>query len=256
MKRILTAAALVPPVVYVVLAGPAWLLLAVVALVAALSYYEFDALAARCGVGGFGPLGYGAGLLLLLLPPREGLLAAVLLVLLALVLAMRAADLAHALPRAALFALGLIYIFGSWKFAIPLHASSPHILMCVLLVNWTGDTGAYYVGRAFGRHPLAPRVSPKKSWEGAAASLVVAIAVGTAYLMYFLPAMRVVYMVLIAAAANIAGQVGDLAESAIKRGAGVKDSGGILPGHGGFLDRVDGTLFALPAVYLLVRILG
>jgi phosphatidate cytidylyltransferase len=255
MKRILTAAALVPPVVYVVLAGPVWLLLAVVALVAALSYYEFEALAARGGVGGFGPLGYGAGLLLLL-PSSEGLLAAVLCVLLALVLAMRAADLAHALPRAALFALGLVYIFGCWKFAIPLHASSPHILMCVLLVNWAGDTGAYYVGRAFGRHRMAPRVSPKKSWEGAAASLVVAIASGTAYLMYFLPAMSVVYMVLIAAAANIAGQVGDLAESAIKRGVGVKDSGGILPGHGGFLDRVDGTLFALPAVYLLVRILG
>ena len=256
MKRILTAVALVPPVVYVVLAGPAWLLLAVVALVAALSYYEYDALAARYGFGGFGPLGYGAGLLLLLLPQGEGLLAAVLCVLLALALAMRAADLAHALPRAALFALGLVYIFGSWSFAIPLHAYSPHWLMCVLLVNWAGDTGAYYVGRPFGRHRLAPRVSPKKSWEGAAASVVVAVAAGTAYLWYFLPAVPVLYMVLVSAAANIAGQVGDLAESAIKRGASVKDSGGILPGHGGFLDRVDGTLFALPAVYLLLRILG
>jgi phosphatidate cytidylyltransferase len=96
---------------------------------------------------------------------------------------------------------------------------------------------------------MAPRVSPNKSWEGAAASVATAALIGGAYLLRFVPGTTVIEAIGVTAAANIAGQVGDLAESAMKRGAGVKDSGAILPGHGGFLDRVDSTLFALPVIY-------
>jgi phosphatidate cytidylyltransferase len=102
---------------------------------------------------------------------------------------------------------------------------------------------------------MAPRVSPKKSWEGSAASIVTSVLVAGGYIVYSLGS-PVPQAVLLTAAANAAGQIGDLAESAMKRGAGVKDSGAILPGHGGFLDRVDSTLFALPLIYGYLLLAG
>src|ERR1039458_2667358 len=88
-----------------------------------------------------------------------------------LVMVMRERDLAHALPRAGLLLTGVLYVFGCWKCARPLRELNPHWLMYGLLLNWVGDIGAYYIGRPFGKHKLAPRVSPKKSWEGSIASV-------------------------------------------------------------------------------------
>jgi phosphatidate cytidylyltransferase len=254
MKRVLTAAALIPIILYVVLWANFWVFLTVLVAAAVLSYREYDGIAAGYGFGSPGPIGYGAGLLLLFSERYEWLIVTAA-GLIALAIAMRAADLAKALPRAALLLTGIGYIFGCWKCALPLRAVSPHWLMYALVLNWVGDIGAYYIGRAFGRHKLAPRVSPNKSWEGAAASVVVSIAVGVPYLVTFVAA-PITAAIPLTAAANIAGQLGDLAESAMKRGAGVKDSGALLPGHGGFLDRVDSTLFALPVVYAAVLALG
>jgi phosphatidate cytidylyltransferase len=200
-------------------------------------------------------MGYAAGLMLLAPLPEAWLfLAAVAL--LALVLAMRADNLATSLPRAALQLMGIVYIFASWKCAIPLRDRNPHWLMFALLVNWAGDIGAYYVGRTFGRHRLAERVSPKKTWEGAAGSVIASLLIAGGYLLRYVPGVTIPAVLAISLTANVAGQVGDLAESAMKRGANVKDSGSLLPGHGGMLDRVDSTLFALPAVYAYVRFLG
>ena len=170
-------------------------------------------------------------------------------------LTLSAADLAQGFARAAALVLGIVYIFGAWKTAILLHDINPHWLMFGLMVNWIGDTGAYYVGKNFGRHKLAPAISPGKSWEGAVASAVTGVAFGMIYLPLAIKGRSVLSAGLLALAANIAGQVGDLAESAIKRGAGVKDSGNVLPGHGGMLDRVDSTLFALPVLYTLLTFL-
>jgi phosphatidate cytidylyltransferase len=128
--------------------------------------------------------------------------------------------------------------------------------MYALLLNWAGDSGAYFVGRKFGNHKLASRVSPKKSWEGAVASVATSVLIAGAYLVRAVPGVSVVAAVVLTAVANSAGQLGDLAESAIKRGAGVKDSGAMLPGHGGFLDRVDSTLFAMPVVYAYLKLVG
>src|SRR5262249_33821291 len=116
--------------------------------------------------------------------------------------------------------------------------------------------GAYFIGRKLGKHKLATRVSPNKSWEGAAASVAASMLFGAAYLTRFVEGVTILEAIGITAAANIAGQIGDLAESAMKRGAGVKDSGTILPGHGGFLDRVDSTLFTLPVVYGYLLLTG
>jgi phosphatidate cytidylyltransferase len=248
MKRVLTAAALIPPVLATVFFANNWIVLAVVAVVAMFCYREYDSIAAAYGFGAPGPLGYGAGLLLLMWG-GEAWLIVLAAALLAFALSLQADNLAHALPRSALLVTGVVYVFGAWKCALPLHRLNPHWLMYALIVNWVGDIGAFYVGRTFGRHRLAERVSPKKSWEGAIAAVVTAVLIAGAYLVYFVPGVGVLEAIALTAVANVAGQLGDLCESAMKRGAGVKDSGSILPGHGGFLDRVDSTLFSLPVIY-------
>ena len=257
MKRVLTALAMIPVVLYVVLWAPAWAVAGVTALVALLCYYEYRGIAAAYGVGTLGPLGYAAGLLILLLPQSAGLPQSVSLVMLAAALmavglALGADDLRAAVLRAAFLALGLLYIFGCWRFAPLLRAENRYWLLYALSLNWIGDIGAYYVGRRFGRHKLAQVVSPGKSWEGAAASLGVSLLFGFFLLRWAIPTVPPGVALALTAAANVAGQFGDLCESGLKRGAGVKDSGSLLPGHGGMLDRVDSTLFTLPVVYLYV----
>ena len=255
MKRILTAAALIPIVVYVVLWANFWVFFAVLVTVAFLCYREFDAVAEAYGFGPPGPVGYGAGLLLLV-SRQETWLLILGLALILMAAAMRGEDLAKALPRAAALLAGIVYIFGSWKCAMPLRELNPHWLMYGLLVNWAGDMGAYYVGRRWGRHKMAPRISPHKSWEGAVASVVASVLIAGAYLLHFVPWIAVLQAVALTVAANAAGQLGDLTESALKRGAGLKDSGEILPGHGGLLDRVDSTLFSLPLIYAYLKLAG
>jgi phosphatidate cytidylyltransferase len=252
MKRILTALVLLPLVLYVVLLGPLWSFYAVLSAVALICYYEYAGIAAAYGFGKLGPIGYAAGLWLLLVG-EEGLLVLTLFALAAMAVSMRAADLAKGLPRASAMLLGVVYIFGCWRFADLLRRDNPYWLMFALALSWIGDIAAYYVGRNLGKHKLAPRVSPKKSWEGSAASVVASVLFGWLFLRATLPLVPLWHVIALAALGNVAGQIGDLAESAVKRGAGVKDSGTILPGHGGFLDRVDSTLFALPVVYLYLR---
>ena len=250
MKRLLTAALLIPFILYVVFLGPAWLFFGVTALVALICYSEYSSIASGYGIERPGPVGYGAGLLVLAMRPQDGHLIFMLLAMIALVLAMRLSDFAKALPRAAFPLFGIVYIFGAWKFAILLRAESPHWLAYALILNWLGDACAYYIGKALGRHALAPHISPKKTWEGTAASLAGSVIFGMLYLPRALPAVSLLEAGVLSVIVNMAGQAGDLAESALKRGAGVKDSSSLLPGHGGLLDRVDSTLFALPVVYL------
>lgn len=253
MKRVITAVLLAPLITWVVLWGPEYVFWGVLVAVAVLCFYEYSLIVAAYGTGRPGALGYAAGLLVLLLPGDPFLLVT-LATLLALALALEASDLAKGWPGAAFLLLGVVYVFGAWRFAILLRARNPHWLFFALVLNWLGDAAAYYVGRALGRHKLAPRVSPAKSWEGAIASLAVALVFGVIYLTRLIPHMSLAGSIAFAVAGNLAGQVGDLAESAFKRGAGIKDSGNWLPGHGGWLDRVDGTLFSLPVIYGLLSL--
>ena len=255
MKRILTALVLIPTVAYVVLAANFWVFLGVLATVACLCYREYNDIAAAYGFGAPGVVGYGAGLVFLVVK-NETWLVLVGIATLALALAMREPDLGKSLPRAALLITGIVYVFGCWKCAMPLRELNPHWLMYGLMLNWVGDIGAYYIGRRFGRHKLAPRVSPKKSWEGSAASVFTSVLIGGVYLLHFIPTVSLAAAIALTAGANIAGQAGDLAESAMKRGANLKDSGGILPGHGGFLDRVDSSRVALPVIYGYLKLIA
>jgi phosphatidate cytidylyltransferase len=254
MTRILTAAVLMPLIVWVALWSPIVVWVSVTALVAGLCFCEFRTIAAAHN--SHFPLipGVLAGLALLLAPPQLMIALPAALTCLALALAMRSIDLARALPNGAGLILGLIYIFGSWRCSLALGNLNRHWLLYAMALNWVGDIAAYFVGRAIGRHRLAPVVSPKKSWEGSIASVVLSSVFGVLYLGRFIPGVSPVEAVALSAAANIAGQLGDLSESALKRGADMKDSGTMLPGHGGWLDRVDSTLFALPLVLLWVSV--
>lgn len=251
MKRVLTALILIPAFCYIVLWAPVWAFMAAVVLVAILCYREYAELVSLHQIDKPGVFGLVAGVLLLFLPGKDFAFL-VLIAILALALALRSRDMAEVLPSGAALLFGVVYVFGSLRCGIDLRGISQYWLFFALSLNWVGDIAALYVGRALGRHKLAPRVSPAKSWEGAVASTVASVVYGALYFPRLLPSVPLAEALGLAAIANIAGQLGDLCESALKRGAGVKDSGTLLPGHGGWLDRVDSTLFALPVVYFIV----
>jgi len=149
--------------------------------------------------------------------------------------------------------------FGALYFGLPVAAMSelqnrsPGLLCLLLAIVWLGDSAAYYIGTSFGRRRLAPVVSPKKSWEGAVAAAVVAVIAAAGWSAWREGRLDWT-LILMALITSIAGQFGDLVESLIKRGAGVKDSGTLLPGHGGFLDRFDALAFAAPVWWLALEV--
>jgi phosphatidate cytidylyltransferase len=158
--------------------------------------------------------------------------------------------LVEGLPAAGISSSGLLLVAFPLTFAVRLHGLSeqgPRLLLFALVITWVGDTVAYFVGRAVGKHPFAPHLSPKKTWEGAAASFAGSLLVGLAFTQWLNA--PPVHLLAMAGTGNIAGQVGDLLESAYKRSAGAKDSGGLLPGHGGILDRIDALILAIPVVW-------
>ncbi len=128
-------------------------------------------------------------------------------------------------------------------------------IFALLLLVWASDTGAYAAGKTFGKHKLAPKISPGKTWEGAVGGFVLTLVVGWA-LGYLLPELSLTYRLVAAGAVAVFGPLGDLAESMLKRSVGVKDSGRIMPGHGGLLDRFDAFLFILPVLALLQLLFG
>jgi phosphatidate cytidylyltransferase len=186
--------------------------------------------------------------------------------------AMRRTNLKTAYPAAAAstFAFGYIAIPMALLVAIRQQPAGAIWTIFTLLAVWSGDIFAYFVGKAIGRHRMSPEISPKKTWEGTIASIVASIIIGTLWIhfapgisstllhiglidrrdgMFGLEQPQLWPIILLSAVVNIAAQLGDLVESLIKRGAGAKDSGALLPGHGGMLDRIDAMLFAVPVVW-------
>lgn len=253
MKRVATALALIPIITYIVISSPYIAFISVLTTIAILCFIEYDGIVAAHGVGRPGLVGFAAGLVVLLEPHGSvTLFSAIALV--GLTLALRSNDLPGELARAGALVLGVAYIFGSWRCASELRAISPYWLFLSIALNWVGDSAAYFAGRKFGRRKLAPVISPKKTWEGAIASIAGSVVFGLVFAWFTMPGTALWLIALVCILANIAGQIGDLSESALKRGAGMKDSGTMLPGHGGWLDRVDSTLFAVPVTYGLVSV--
>jgi phosphatidate cytidylyltransferase len=268
MKRIVTALILIPVVLFLVFLGPRWqwLFTLAVAAVAALAAWEFLALAEKAGAT----------------PPRIAVVVAILALFAgnfawpdqtAAILGMlslgllvyctftRAAEQMMADVSASIFCL--LYV-GFTLISLPAlreQTNGPSLVAFLLCAVWAGDTVALYVGRAWGRHKMAPRLSPNKTWEGTAGSLagsllVTAGLLGLAHLLavqWDSAALSypedIWYWLGLAVVVNIGAQIGDLAESALKRSAGVKDSGSLLPGHGGVLDRIDALIVAAPVLW-------
>ena len=130
------------------------------------------------------------------------------------------------------------------------------LIFFLLMVTWASDTGAYYIGTLYGRHRLAPTISPKKTVEGLVGGLISAILVAYAARWWFFPDFSGLDCIILATLLTLSGLWGDLTESAMKRSVGMKDSGGILPGHGGMLDRLDSLLFTAPVFYYYVTIVS
>ncbi len=273
MKRILTAVVLILAVLALIFFGKQWMITLFSAIVAELAAYEYLKLAA-VGAESHGaklriPIWWMAlgTMLAFVVTLPDFPLEAQLPVLSALTLALFAwngflSPLVQVLPDTAQGLFGLIWIAYPLTL-IPLlwkQEDGPALLLFLMVCVWSGDTAALYVGRAFGKHKLAPRLSPGKTWEGSVASIVgsILIAALVVYVSDTLSARGNTILhiseplwqtLVLAAIVNIAAQLGDLLESAIKRGAGVKDSGTILPGHGGILDRIDALLLAAPILW-------
>jgi phosphatidate cytidylyltransferase len=295
LKRVLTAVVLIPIVLLLVLRAPVPVLAVVAAVVALLTVHELLKLAEGYGVRPLWRSTYvfvALFFVVLAIQPGEkpltftaifiyviGFSAAIAPFLFGVV-AMRNAELSSAFPAAAASVFAFTYVALPLGMLVQLREqwAGAFLLLYLLLLVWAGDIFAYFVGRSLGRHLMAPRISPKKTWEGALASLIASLVCGMLLYNYALPistALLNAHLIergdgyfalqkppllptlLLSAAINVAAQLGDLVESLIKRGAGAKDSGALLPGHGGMLDRIDALLFAAPVLwyYAALRIM-
>ena len=288
IKRVATAIVLIPLVLLLVLKAPLYVMAIVSGGVALLAIAEFLKLSTHYQVQPLWQATYAYVVLFFLfviaaaanrVPLVEttsmlyGLaLAAALAPFIFLTIAMRRTDLSTGYPAAAASAFAFIYIAIPMALLVQIRQQPAGAILVIytLLAVWSGDIFAYFVGKAIGRHRMSPEISPKKTWEGAVASVVASVVIGTLWFqhgvaistwllqaglierrdgMFGLQQPSFTVIVVLSVIVNIAAQLGDLVESLIKRGAGVKDSGAILPGHGGMLDRIDAMLFAVPMVW-------
>ncbi len=288
LKRILTALVLIPIVLLLVLRAPVPVLALITALVALLAIQELLKISEAYKISPLHwPTYIFVGLFFLVLAMNPGrdtpllstsvfagsaAFVAAIAPFVFLVIGMRRADLGGGFPAAmtSAFAFGYIALPLGCLVQLRQQASGAFLLLYLLLLVWAGDIFAYFVGRSLGRHLMSPRISPKKTWEGALASMLASVGVGMLLYNYALPISTALLnarlierkdglfalekaslwpIILLSAAINIAAQLGDLVESLIKRGAGIKDSGTLLPGHGGMLDRIDALLFAAPLLW-------
>jgi phosphatidate cytidylyltransferase len=268
MKRILTAVVLIAAVFAIIFLGPLWLLAVAAAIVALLAAYEYRALAHHTDV--YIPLWWLALATVVIffftlrLPDFE-LPVLTLVTFILLAWSGFRAPLDRVLPDAALGLFALIYIVYPLTLLplIKAHEDGTGLLVFLFVCVWFGDIAALYIGKNFGKRKLAPRLSPNKTIEGSVASILGSVLFGMSVyygglalaargyteLHIAIPAWQ---MILLAIVLNLAAQLGDLLESAIKRGAGVKDSGTMLPGHGGILDRIDALLLAAPVLWYIL----
>ena len=288
IKRIATAVVLIPIVLLLVLKAPLYVLTIVSAAVALLAVAEFLKLVTHYAVQTMAAATHTFVVLFFVFiifassnrtPLVEttamlyGIaLATALAPFVFLTAAMRRADLKSSYPAAAASTFAFAYIAIPMALLVAIRQQPAGAIWTIftLLAVWAGDIFAYFVGKSLGRHRMSPEISPKKTWEGAVASIVASIIIGTLWIqhapaisssllriglidrrdgMFGLEQPQLWPIILLSALVNIAAQLGDLVESLIKRGAGVKDSGTILPGHGGMLDRIDAMLFAVPIVW-------
>jgi phosphatidate cytidylyltransferase len=274
MSRILTAVIVLPFLIASILISwlqPLFVVLAAAAMVAGL--FEFYVLAKRRDLKPDAAIGYlaAAALFTVFYFNDPGLRSDLLMMQMIplILIVFTAASLIAATLRGAPFdkmiastgatILGVLYVvlLGGHLVAVRTgfnQALSADLLCFFFLVLMGADTGAYYVGRAFGKHKLAPSISPGKTWEGVAGGLLAGLLLATIAHYWFFRELPLKLALPLAAVMTVVGILGDLTESALKRSAGAKDAANTLPGHGGLLDRLDSLLFNAPVIYYFGRI--
>ena len=251
--RLITAAVVLPALIYGVLRAPEEYFTIMMAVVAAVGVLELMLMykagrfmtAAAVVLGALCIMAHPRGMM------AEALLASILLIGVIRLFVKASPD--SALRDMAPAMLGLLYVAGLMSFMLVLHRTHHGLVLFVLGIVWASDAMAYFIGTKFGKHKIYPSMSPKKSWEGAAAS-VVGGALGSLILgAIFLDDLLLFDQLIVSGLAlGAVAVIGDLVESMIKRDAGVKDSGSFIPGHGGLLDKIDGSLYCAPVlVYIL-----
>jgi phosphatidate cytidylyltransferase len=265
LKRVASALVLLPVFLLIVVKAPGWIFNILVVVASAAALWELMRLLEQGGRPGYRWLGVVAGTAVTAAFGASRLLDPMTLPALVLALAVGvvlAAPVWHREPAtepAANTLLAILYVGWLLGYGILLHHTSPigdELVLFVVGVTWVGETSAYLVGSAIGRYKLAPVVSPKKTVEGAVAQVLASVISGVALGAWLLPQCGMGVAVAGGALLGVVGQVGDLAESVIKRSVGTKDTGGLIPGHGGVLDRIDSLLFNLPAFYYFTIVAG
>lgn len=259
LKRVTSAIVLVPLLVGVVTLGPPWLFDLLVIGVAALASLELAGMFTRagCPLSPGLPVAGAATVTASFAIPGGAVPALTLAVLVALSAAVWRTGPPAVEPVAATL-LALTYVGWLLGHALTLRRLPDGAIMVVFVlgVTWAGETAAYAIGSAVGRRPLAPRVSPRKTVEGAVAQVAVSVAAAGLLGAWLPPGWGLGRTLGAGLLLGLVGQVGDLAESVMKRSLGTKDAGGLIPGHGGLLDRLDGLLFNVPALVYYVRMTG
>lgn len=257
VRRLLSTLILLPLFVGMVAIGPVWLFGAVMVLAGALGQWEFTRMFERAGVRTFRVLGLVGGSLVtasFALPVSERVtFTAVLLALLALGL-LRPPTNRPAWEPVAITLFGVCYVnwLLGYTFWLREMEEGREWILLLVSVTWLGETAAYLVGSSMGRHKLAPSISPRKTVEGALAQLVMSVLAALGARATFFPALSLESAVVVGLLLGVVGQAGDLLESAIKRSVGTKDTGRLIPGHGGMLDRVDSLLINTPVLFYYV----
>jgi phosphatidate cytidylyltransferase len=256
--RELTTLVAAPLAIWIVGWSHAYVFDAAVALIAGLALHEFLILGERKGFRVPKTLCLAVMLFIVaafILEPisvEMGVFVALLLIPASYVVT--SADLETALPASGIAVMATLYVGMLGGSLIRLRQDfpehGPKLVFFLLIVVWVGDAGAYYVGKNFGKHRLSPRISPKKSVEGLAGGVTSSMLVAVGIHYAFFPQFPLVHAIIAGAVLSLAGVVGDLAESMWKRSAAVKDSGTLIPGHGGFLDRFDSIFFTTPMLYV------
>jgi len=269
LLRILTGLVGIPVVIGLTYLGgvPFLALVAVLALLAQLEMYHLLRAAGTAPLVVPGLVLGGLVLLQSIYPPAFGLALALLILGLAYSPFVRTGASAEQAPVAgpvsmAATLFGVIYPTALLSSLVEIRSGAGDLgddmdafalTVATLILVWTTDTLAYFIGRSIGKRPFAPSISPKKTWEGTIGGAVSAIAVGVLLKFTLLASLGWIHVIAISMICGVLGQLGDLAESKMKRSAGVKDSGALLPGHGGMLDRFDSMILVAPAVYLYLR---
>jgi phosphatidate cytidylyltransferase len=252
VKRTLTAAIGIPLFVWMVAGGPYWMFALLVVVLSGVAAWELMRMFERSGWAVYGRLGVvgAAAVTASFLSPRFTAIVFTLAVA-ATLSAPVWADAAPAVEPAAATLLAIAYVGWLLGHSLLLRELPDGAYLVLFLVGttWAGESAAYVIGAAVGRHPLSPSISPRKTVEGAAGQLAASVVAAAVLGVWFLPQWSVATTMLAGGLLGVVGQIGDLGESVIKRSLGAKDTGGLIPGHGGVLDRLDGLLFNTPALF-------